>query len=174
MTTVEFRGETYRIADKIGLAPLMRFGKLARSGADSGDMAALAVMYDVIDQCFASTCDACGSWDQQALFTRDKDEACCPERSPSTAEFDRFMDTATTERWDHEEILEVVGKVMEALSERPTGRRPVSSDEPSTAKPSSEDASSLRAQRRLEVAGRADLAVAIADRREWLQTQQTG
>jgi hypothetical protein len=172
--TIEFRGETYRIANKVGLAPLIRFGKLARSGADSADMAALAVMYDVIDQCFASTCDSCGSWDQVALFTKDEAEACCEKRSPATVEFDRFMDTATEQRWDHEEILEVVGKVMEAMSERPTGRRPASSPEPSTEKPSFEDASSLRAQRRLEEAGRADLAVAIADRREWLQTQRAG
>jgi hypothetical protein len=174
MTTVEFRGETYRIADKIGLAPLMRFGKLARSGADSADMAALAVMYDVIDQCFASTCDACGSWDQEALFTRDETKACCEKRTPATVEFDRFMDTATEQRWDHEEILEVVGKVMEALSERPTGRRPASSDEPSTEKPSFEDASSLRAQRRLEESGRADLAVAVLNLREYRQTQRAG
>jgi hypothetical protein len=172
--TVEFRGETYRIADKIGLAPLMRFGKLARSGADSGDMAALAVMYDVIDQCFASTCDSCGSWDQEALFTRDEDKACCADRKPATVEFDRFMDTATEQRWDHEEILEVVGKVMEVLSERPTGRRPASSAEPSTVRPNFEDASSLRAQRRLEEAGRADLAVAVLNAREHRQTQRAG
>lgn len=166
MTTVEFRGEPYRVAEKIGLAPLIRFGKLAKSGGDSGDMESLAVMYDVLDQCFASKCDACGSWDQAALFTRDQAAACCDKRSPATVEFDRFMDNATAGRWDHEEILEVVGKVMEALSERTPTPRSVSSPEPSSASTSFEDASSLRAQRRLEAAGRADLAVAVLNARE--------
>jgi hypothetical protein len=138
-------------------------------------MAALAVMYDVIDQCFASTCEACGSWDQEALFTRDEAKVCCEKRAPATVEFDRFMDTATAERWDHEEILEVVGKVMEVLSDRShTGQPHVSSDEPSTARPSFEDASSLRAQRRLEESGRADLAVAVLNAREYRQTQLAG
>jgi hypothetical protein len=166
MTQIEFRGETYRVAEKIGLAPLIRFGKLAKSGADSGDMGSLAVMYDVLDQCFASKCDACGSWDQAALLTRDEAKACCDKRSPATVEFDRFMDAATAGRWDDEEILEVVGKVMEALADRPTGRPSVSSDGPSTASTNFEDASSLRAQRRLEAVGRADLAVAVLNVRE--------
>lgn len=169
MTTIEFRGQTYRVAEKIGLAPLIRFGKLAKSGADSGDMGSLAVMYDVLDQCFASQCDSCGSWDQVALLTRDEAAACCADRKPATVEFDRFMDAATVGRWDDEEILEVVGKVMEALADRPTGRPSASSAGPPTANTSFEDVSSLRAQRRLEAAGRADLAVAVLQRREHLQ-----
>lgn len=166
MTTVEFKGETYRIAEKVGLAPLIRFGKLAKMGDDSADMTSLAIMYDLLDQCFASTCSACGSWDQAALLTRDAAAACCEKREPVTVEFDRFMDTATAQRWDHEEILEVVGKVLEALADRPPSRPSASSPEPSTQSMSFEDASSLRAQRRLESAGRADLAVAVLNARE--------
>jgi hypothetical protein len=175
MSTVEFRGETYRVAETIGLAPLIRFGKLAKMGSDSADMTALAVMYDVLDQCFAATCGACGSWDQAALLTKDDASKCCPKRDVVTAEFDRFMDNATAGRWDHEEILEVVGKVMEVLAERPTGRPSASSaGRPSTPE-NFEAASSLRAQRRLEEAGRADLAVAVLNRREYLQAaRQTG
>lgn len=173
MRTVEYRGETYRVAEKIGLAPLIRFAKLAKSGADSGDMGSLAVMYDVLDQCFASKCEACGSWDQEALLTRDLDKACCEKRAPSTVEFDRFMDNATVGRWDHEEILEVVGKVMEVLSDHSPTQRSDSSPEPSSVSASFEDASSLRAQRRLEAVGRADLAVAVLNARE-ARAQATG
>lgn len=165
--TVEFQGETYRIADKIGLAPLIRFGKLAKSGADSGDMGSLAVMYDVLDQCFARTCAACGSWDQSLLDHPDKAEGCCPARDVVTAEFDRFMDVATAARWDDEEILAVVGKVMEALTARPTSRPSASSAGPPSTPPNFEDASSLRVMRRLEDSGRADLAVAVLNRMEW-------
>lgn len=172
MTTVEFKGETYRIAEKVGLAPLIRFGKLAKVGADSADVGALAVMYDVLEQCFDTVpyCAACGSQDTAALATADADTKCCDERRVVQNEFDRFMDVATAARWDHEEILDVVGAVMEELSKRPTGRSSVSESGPPTARPNYEDDLSLRAQRRLEEAGRADLAVAVLDRREYAKT----
>jgi hypothetical protein len=140
--TVEMRGQTYRIAEKVGLAPLMRFAKVAKQGTDANDMDGLAAMYDLLEQCFADT-----------------------------AEFDRFLDVATVGRWDADEILEVVGKVMEVLAERPTGRSSDSSAGPSSTPLSSAAVSSLRAQRRLEQAGRADLAVAVLERRETVEAQ---
>jgi hypothetical protein len=170
MATVEFRGEEYRVAEKVGLAPLMRFAKLAKSGGDSADMGALAVMYDLLDQCFARECSACGETDERKLIAKDPAGACCEKREIVTAEFDRFMDRATEEHLDHEEILEVVGKVFEVLSNRPTGRPSASPPGPPTTPENYEDVSSLRAQRRLEEAGRADLAVAVLNRREHLQT----
>lgn len=170
MTTVEFHGETYRIADRIGLAPLMRFAKLAAASADL-DVAALAVMYDVLEQCFSETpyCAACGSQDSAALATDDEHGKCCASRRVVEHEFDRFMDVATAARWDDEEIMAVVGAVMEALSKRPTGRPTAVSGGPSSTPPSFEDASSLRAQRRLEESGRADLAVAVLNNRQYAQ-----
>ena len=167
MTTVEFQGETYRIAEKIGLAPLMRFAKLAAASADL-DAGALAVMYDVLEQCFSDVpyCAACGSTDTVALATDDADGKCCDERQVVEREFDRFLDVATVARWDDEEIMGMVGAVMEALSQRPTGRPTAASGGPSSTPPSSGDASSLRAQRRLEESGRPDLAVAVLRHRQ--------
>lgn len=170
MRTAEFKGETYRIAEKIGLAPLMRFAKLAAASADL-DAGALAVMYDVLEQCFSDVpyCAACGSQDTAALAT-DADGKCCQDRRVIEREFDRFLDIATAARWDDEEIMGVVGAVMEALSNRPTGRPTAASGGPSSTPPSFEDASSLRAQRRLEESGRPDLAVAVLRHRQYATT----
>lgn len=172
MTTVEFRGETYRIAEKIGLAPLIRFAKLAQTSADTMDVGSLAVMYDVLEQCFTELpyCAACESVDTAALAAKDDADRCCENRRVVQREFDRFLDVATAARWDDEEIMEVVGKVMEALSERPTGRQSAVSGGPPSMPVSYEDVSSLRAQRRLEDSGRADLAVAVLNRREYAKT----
>jgi hypothetical protein len=40
--TVECLGERYRIGDKIGLMPLMRFAHSAKQGVDSGDLEGLS------------------------------------------------------------------------------------------------------------------------------------
>lgn len=176
MATVEFRGETFRLADKIGRAPLVRFAQLAKGGSDSGDIAALAAMGDVLEQCFTDQpyCAACGSVDSAAITSAAPvdgaaDRRCCPARRVVADEYDRYMGLAARWRLDSEEILEVVGLAFAAATGRPTGRPSVSSDGPKTTEVSSEDASSLRAQRRLEQDGRADLAVAVKHRREYLK-----
>jgi hypothetical protein len=129
MTTVEFFGEQFRIADRIGLMPMMRFAKAAKAGVDSNDLDGLAAMYDLLEQCLAD--------DEWARFERHADR----------------------HRADGDELMEVVSKVFEVLSERPTRRPSDSSDGPSTTSPSSTDASSSRALRQLD--GRPDLQIAV-------------
>lgn len=47
----EWLGETYRAAERIGLMPLMRFAKVAKSGVDSHEIEGLAAMYDLLRAC---------------------------------------------------------------------------------------------------------------------------
>jgi hypothetical protein len=129
MTTVEFYGEQFRIADRIGLMPMMRFAKAAKSGVDSNDLDGLAAMYDLLEQCLADD------------------------------EWPRFEKHADRHRADGDELMEIVSKVFEVLSERPTQRPSDSSDGPSTTTSSSTAGSSSRALRQLD--GRPDLQVAV-------------
>src|SRR5690348_16012913 len=99
---VKFCGEQFTIADKIGLMPLMRFAKVGKAGVDSDSLEGLVAMYDLLEQCLA------------------------PE------EWQRFQNTADLNRADADELLAVVTKVFEVLSERPTSRPSDSSDGPST------------------------------------------
>lgn len=113
MPNVEFAGETFTVSDRIGLMPLMRFAKVAKSGVDSADMDGLAAMYDLLQQCF-------------------------PDQ-----EWQRFEAAADRTHADGDELMGIVGKVFEVLSERPTSRPSDSSDGPSSTEQSSAGGFSL-------------------------------
>jgi len=128
---IDFGGEKFTVADKIGLMPLMRFAKTAQGGVDSSDMAGLSAMYDLLQQCIAD------------------------------ADWDRFQSVANKVRADGEELMGVVKDVMEELTARPTSRPSDSSDGPKSTPRNSEGDSSLRVVQRLEEKGRPDLALMV-------------
>lgn len=129
---VTFNGADFAIASKIGLMPLMRFAKIAKSGVDSADEEGLAAMYDLLKQCVA-------------------DE-----------EWNRFEAHADATRADDEELMQVIKDVMAVLSERPTSRPSDSSAGPQqTASISAEDSSSLAVVQDLKSRERPDLAMAV-------------
>jgi hypothetical protein len=91
-------------------------------------------------------------------------------------DFDRFWALAKQHRQSVDERSETAFKLIEAaVNGTPTEQSSDSSaglqstDSSSTADLSSTDATSLRVQRRLEQQGRADLAVAVLQRREGLR-----
>jgi len=161
--TVEFLGEEFAIADKIGLMPLMRFAHAAKSGLDSADLEGMAAMYDMLRQCIAD--------DPVFIFqgreiTRGEANDLPPEAADQVVVYggwDEFEAHATKQRADDAgELFGVVQKVMSILSERPTSRPSDSSaGPPSTAPISAEDSSSLEVVRRLKSQGRPDLAMAV-------------
>jgi uncharacterized protein with von Willebrand factor type A (vWA) domain len=132
---LEVFGESFDVAERIGLMPMMRFAKAAKSGLDSADMDGLAAMYDLLEQCIAEK-----DW----------------------ARFERAADRA---RADGDELMGVVTKVMELLAERPTPRSSDSSDGPSIIEPTSTVAGSSSVIDRLEKQGRPDLALLVTQAR---------
>lgn len=126
--TIEFFGEQFQVAEKIGLMPLLRFAKAAKAGADSADLESLTVMYDLLEQVIA----------------------------PS--EWERFQKVADDNRADGEELMQVVSTAIELLTARPTSRPSASSDGPPTTSTNSTDVSYLRVKQRLEQEGRPDQA----------------
>jgi len=131
---VPFMGAEFAIASKIGLMPLMRFAKIAKSGVDSSDEDGLAAMYDLLQQCIA-----------------DED-------------WGKFEAHADKTRADDQELMQVIKDVMSALSERPTSRPSDSSAGPQPTAPiSAEDSSALEVVRRLNSGEhpRPDLAMAV-------------
>lgn len=129
---VTFNGAEFAVATKIGLMPLMRFAKIAKSGVDSADQDGLAAMYDLLQQCIA-----------------DED-------------WNAFEAHADKTRADDEELMQVIKDVMQILTERPTSRPSDSSaGPPPTAPTSAEDSSALEVVRRLKSQQRPDLAMAV-------------
>ena len=116
---LEFLGESFRLAESVGLMPLMKFAHHANNGLDSDDMAGLAAMYALI---------------------RDTVHA---------DDWDRFERLAIDKRADGDELMEFVGRAIEAISARPTRRRSVSSDGAPPTSPNSTAASHRRRGSRL-------------------------
>lgn len=116
--TIEFMGKRFRIAAKIGLMPLLKFAHVSRKGVDSADIEGLAAMYAMIRDCI----DAEPS-------VRYEQDARTGERKPiyGPSEWDRFEEHANDTKADDTELFDVVTKVIEVISARPTERRSESS-----------------------------------------------
>lgn len=134
--TIEYAGERFALADRIGLMPLMRFAHLAKSGVDSDDMEGLDAMYALLKQCFT-------------------DEAW--------GDFER---AAERQRADGEELMGVVKQAIEAIAARPTGRPSDSSGGPESTSESSAGDSSSPVVDQLERRGRPDLALIVRQAEE--------
>lgn len=109
---VEFMGAEYRIAEKVGLMPLMKFAHVSSKGLDSSDMDGLAAMYAMIQDCI------------------------------DPAEWSRFEHDAMEKKADGEAIFGVVAKVIEILTARPTQRPAESSAGPRLTSENSKGSSS--------------------------------
>lgn len=138
MTTVDFLGAEFKVADKVGALPLMRFAKVARAGVDASELEGLAAMYDLLGQVIH------------------------PD------DWSRFEDHADREHADGDQLLALVQEVFALMAARPTGRSSDSSGGPQTIEPSSTDDSSSPVISRMNEQGRPDLALLVRKRQESL------
>jgi hypothetical protein len=112
--TVECMGGRYLIGDKVGLMPLMRFASASKAGVDSSDMEGLSAMFDMLHDCIHPT------------------------------DWDRFVREMTEKRAEGDDLMPVVGRVIEMLTARPTKRASGSSPgQSSTTGPSTAASSPL-------------------------------
>jgi hypothetical protein len=153
--TVEFLGRRFRVADRVGLMPIMRFAKAAKAGTDSNDMDGISAMFDLLRQCIA-----------------DED-------------WPAFEAHADATRADGEELMGVVVAAMSLVQARPTKPRSTSSGGPRTTNANSSDGSSSPEQvdpptpgpaaaggaqavvERLQDRGRPDLALIVDQAQRW-------
>lgn len=95
----------FRIADSIGLMPLMEFAYHANSGLDTSDMEALAAIYEMLKDCIS---------DQQMNADPETGKPVGP------TEWDRFRAHAKAIKADAEVLMDVVQQTVELLTGRPT------------------------------------------------------
>ena len=88
---VTFMGKKFRIANKVGLMPLMEFAYFANSGADTADMGSLVAIYEMLKDCIADD-----------------------------AEWEAFTKHAKEMKADAEDLMPVVQQTIELLTARPT------------------------------------------------------
>jgi hypothetical protein len=136
VSDLQFEGQSFALATKVGLMPLMRFAHLAQKGIDAADMDGLVAIYDLLRNVIA-----------------DED-------------WGRFEEHASVTRADGDDLLEVVKQAMAAISERPTDRPSDSSDGPQATSDSSADVSSSPVIHRLEQEGRPSIALMVQQAQE--------
>jgi hypothetical protein len=109
---VELIGRQFRIAEKIGLMPLLKFA--SASDMSTEDPRALAAVYSMLKDCIYEGSPGCGSC-----------EHCKADRETSCKAYDKgdwgnYEQHAIDTKADAEELLAVVSQVMEVISGRPT------------------------------------------------------
>lgn len=116
---LEFFGEKFRLADRVGLMPLVKFGNAANKGLDSDDMAGLAAMYSMI----RAVIHRPPLYDDHGARKVDENGKTLRDE----AEWNRFQELAEDECAEGEDIMAFVNKAMEVMSARPRKPRAISS-----------------------------------------------
>jgi hypothetical protein len=115
---VEFMGERFRVAESVGLMPLLKFAHVSAKGVDSGDMEGLAALYSMIRGCIDHK-------RPQREEVDDQGNVSYVDAGPS--EWDRFERHAIDNDAEDTDLMPVVQRAMEVISARPTKRRTGSS-----------------------------------------------
>lgn len=112
--SIEFMGKRFRIAEKIGLMPLLKFASAADSGLDTEDQRGLAAMYAMLRDCIYAGTPACGECPD---CKAGRDTQC---KAYEKGDWGAFEDHAIETKADGDELFPVINQVIEIISGRPT------------------------------------------------------
>jgi hypothetical protein len=129
-----FAGESFAVADKVGLMPLMQFAVLAKEGIDLYDADSLVAVYGVLRECIHAE------------------------------DWERFEAHATKVHADDEDLMRVVANAIMVATTRPTSQPSDSSAGPPTTSGPSADGSGSPVTsliERLETEGRPSIAYMV-------------
>lgn len=116
--TIEFFGQKFRLAERIGIMPMIAFANASKNGLDTDDMDGLAAMYRLI----RSVIHRPPLYDDHGQRVVDENGKTLRDES----EWLRFEQVAEDELAEGEDVMEFVNKAMEVMSARPRKRRSVS------------------------------------------------
>jgi hypothetical protein len=117
--TVEMMGKKFRVADKVGLMPLLKFA--SASDMNTADPRALSAIYDMLKDCIHPGYPACGT----CPTCRTGNEESCKAYDPG--DWGLFERHAIDTKAEADDLIPVVSQVMEIISGRPTAPRDGSS-----------------------------------------------
>lgn len=127
---IEFMGSWFKVADSVGLMPLLEFAHASSKGLDSTDMEGLVALYAMIRDCIMDRADCdCGCQD----------------------EWNRFRRHATDTKAQADDLMDLVKKCIELISARPTSQPGGSSAGLRSTSPNSKGHSSTGATARPEL-----------------------
>lgn len=117
--TVTFVGQRFRISDRIGLMPLLKFS--AHADLSTTDPGALAAMYSMLKDCIHPGTPACGKCPE----CKAGNDSSCAAYDPG--DWRRFEQHAIDTKAGADDLLDVITRTIELISGRPTGPRSSSS-----------------------------------------------
>jgi hypothetical protein len=147
--SIEFLGERFRLAENVGMMPLLRYANASKQGLDSDDLEGMAAMYAMIRGIIHRPLlrepekiqNGEGEWianPHAGEIQRGEDgRRLCDE-----TEWNRFVEFAEDMGAEGDELMELVGKAMGVIAARPRQRRAVSSTPSPTTSQSSRGSSS--------------------------------
>jgi hypothetical protein len=109
---VELLGRQFRIAEKVGLMPLLKFASASEMTTE--DPRALAAIYSLLRDCIYEGSPGCG---QCGDCKADRETAC---KSYDKGDWAGFENHAMDTKADADELLSVITQVLEVVSGRPT------------------------------------------------------
>lgn len=109
---VELIGRQFRVAEKIGLMPLLKFA--SASDMSTEDPRALAAVYSMLKDCIFEGTPGCGECES---CTAGNESAC---KSYDKGDWGEFEQHAMDTKADADELLTVITQVLEIVSGRPT------------------------------------------------------
>lgn len=119
---ITFLDKEFRIAERVGLMPLLKFASSA--DVDTTDPRALSAMYALLRDCIYEGRPPCG---ECAECEADNDGAC---KFYDRGDWGAFEEHAMITKADADDLLDVVTKVLELVSGRPQQPRSGSSAGP--------------------------------------------
>lgn len=109
---VELLGKQFRVAEKVGLMPLLKFA--SASDVSTDDPRAMSAVYSMLKDCIYEGSPGCGECEK---CTADNEEAC---KSYDKGDWGAFEQHAIDTKADADELLTVIEQVLEVVSGRPT------------------------------------------------------
>lgn len=114
---VELLGKQFRVAEKVGLMPLLKFA--SASDMSTEDPRALSAVYMMLRDCIYEGAPGCGECEKCAPADgSDGDETAC--KLFDKGDWAAFENHATETKADADELLTVITQVLEIVSGRPT------------------------------------------------------
>lgn len=114
---VELLGRQFRVAEKIGLMPLLKFASASDISTD--DPRALSAVYSMLKDCIYEGSPGCGECEKCAPADgTDGDETVC--KSYDKGDWNAFEQHAMDTKADADDLLTVITQVLEIVSGRPT------------------------------------------------------
>lgn len=137
---ITLAGEDFRVAEKVGLMPLLKFSHAANLRTD--DEKAYAAMYEILRDVILEDEEPCGKCPGCKAAGTDPAARDCA--FAEEGDWERFQQHAVDCKADADELLDVVSQAIKVISARPTESPSVSSNGRRSTSPKSTAVRSVR------------------------------